>query len=976
MVAISPLLDVVGALGFLGAFLQALRLYRRQRLLRNYWLVAATGTALLGVWATLEAIEQWGFAPGVLESRLQILVLTTGLTAVLLVAFYDNTESEALLRRLETSERRTSAIVERFPSGAVVLVDADGECLLAGGDDLFGVTDCAGLTGRSLAESLDEAVVSEVQRLCERALSGDETATELSHDGETYRVQTVPVDEAGEERTCLLVVRNVTVERERERALRDQRDELETLDRVNRVIRDVDGALVGAQTREEIERAVCDRLAEGGPYEFALVTAIEDDDRFVPRAWAGSGGASVDEVFPVESDRADDSPGVRALRTGEIQVVSDVERESAAGPWRESALRQEFRALAVVPVRYGDHTYGVLAVYADRPDAFDERERAALAQFGETVGHAITAVERKERADVLTAMHGATRELLHAETTDEVCDVVLDAGRNLLAVDIGVFAYDEARATLEPAASTAETLTVSANRSDGGPGASLLWGAFVDGEPQVVTDLTEADGHESEGSHDGGHQSDGSRDGGAGSAMLVPLGDHGLFVAESAERGAFDDQTRRLVELLAATTEAAFDRLESDADLREREAQFREQNRRLERLQHINDIIREIDQVLVGATTREEVEQTVCERLAAADRCLFAWIATADGGEAPTPRAWAGRHASYLDEVTAESDGEPTVETLRSGEPTRVTSLSERVREAPWASAAVGRGFRSVVSVPLSYRSVEYGALTVYSGADGMFDDETTAVLSELAETVAYAIDAVETKRGLHAAGGTELELAIPGRHSFLNEVARSSDGPVTCIEAVPESGGRSTVHFRAPGVSPTELASVVDDSVVVERLDAGDGETPVYRATVSEGTITESIVRFGGVPRTVEMTPEETRLVVSLFPHVDARTFVDRLRERYGAVELLARRERAVTRSDSDFRRLFERDLTERQLEVLRTAFEAGYFETPRESTGQDVADRLGISQPTVNHHLRESQRRLLALLFGDAETVDAEQE
>jgi len=965
MVAVTPFLDLVGAVGFLGAFLQTLRLYRRQRLLRNYWLVAATGTALLGVWALVEATDQWGLAPGILESRLQILVLTTGITAVLLLAFYDNTEGEALLRRLETSERRTSAIVDRFPSGAVVLVDAAGECLLAGGDDLFGVEDCAAVTGRPLTGTLDEAVVPEIQRLCAQALSGDETETELSHDGETYQVQTLPVDEPGSDRTCLLVVRNVTDARRRERTLREQRDELETLDRVNRLIRDVDAALVGAETRDEIERAVCDRLADSGPYEFALVVAFEDDRRFVPRAWADSGEEYVDEVFPVEPDRLEDSLGVRALQTGEIQVVANVEHDPSFEPWMGPPLRREFRALAVVPVRYGDQTDGVLAVYADRPDAFDEREQAALAQLGETVGHAITAVERKERADVLTAMHGATRELLHAETTDEVCGVVLDAGRDLLDVDIGVFAYDEARATLEPVASTADTLAVSASESgDDDPPASILWDAFVDGEPVVVGDLEDVDGI-------GPAR---SRDGDARSAMVLPLGDHGLFVAESADRGAFDDQTRRLVELLAATTEAAFDRLESDADLREREAQLREQNERLERLQQITDIIREIDQVLVGATTREEVEQTVCDRLAAADRCLFAWIATGDGDDGPKPRAWAGRHASYLDEVTVESEGEPTVETLQSGEPTRIDSLSGRVREAPWVSDAVGRGFRSVLSVPLSYGTVEYGALTVYSGTDGMFDDETTVVLAELAETVAYAIDAVETKRGLHAAGGTELELAITGRHSFLNDVARSSDGPVTCIEAVPESGGRSTVHFRAPGVTPADLAAIVDESVVVERLDSREEDTSLYRATVSQGTVSEAVVQSGGIPQSVEMTPEETRLVVSLFPHVDARTFVDRLRERYGAVELLARRERDPSRSQAEFRRLFEHDLTDRQFEVLRTAFEAGYFETPRESTGQDVADRLGISQPTVNHHLRESQRRLLALLFGDAETVDAE--
>lgn len=38
---------------------------------------------------------------------------------------------------------------------------------------------------------------------------------------------------------------------------------------------------------------------------------------------------------------------------------------------------------------------------------------------------------------------------------------------------------------------------------------------------------------------------------------------------------------------------------------------------------------------------------------------------------------------------------------------------------------------------------------------------------------------------------------------------------------------------------------------------------------------------------------------------------------------------------------------LTERQLEVLRTAYLSGYFSWPRESSADACADALGISQP-----------------------------
>ena len=56
---------------------------------------------------------------------------------------------------------------------------------------------------------------------------------------------------------------------------------------------------------------------------------------------------------------------------------------------------------------------------------------------------------------------------------------------------------------------------------------------------------------------------------------------------------------------------------------------------------------------------------------------------------------------------------------------------------------------------------------------------------------------------------------------------------------------------------------------------------------------------------------------------------------------------------------------LTDRQLEVLRTALSAGYFEWPRENDGSEVASRLDITQPTLNKHLRLAERKVFGLLF-----------
>lgn len=52
---------------------------------------------------------------------------------------------------------------------------------------------------------------------------------------------------------------------------------------------------------------------------------------------------------------------------------------------------------------------------------------------------------------------------------------------------------------------------------------------------------------------------------------------------------------------------------------------------------------------------------------------------------------------------------------------------------------------------------------------------------------------------------------------------------------------------------------------------------------------------------------------------------------------------------------------LTDRQLEVLTTAYERGYFERPRRANATEIATELGISPSTFTEHLVTAQRKLL---------------
>ena len=53
--------------------------------------------------------------------------------------------------------------------------------------------------------------------------------------------------------------------------------------------------------------------------------------------------------------------------------------------------------------------------------------------------------------------------------------------------------------------------------------------------------------------------------------------------------------------------------------------------------------------------------------------------------------------------------------------------------------------------------------------------------------------------------------------------------------------------------------------------------------------------------------------------------------------------------------------ELTDRQREALRTAYDMGYYEVPREATTEDVAAEFGVDSSTVAEHLQRAERNLL---------------
>ncbi|WP_254524598.1 bacterio-opsin activator domain-containing protein [Natrinema caseinilyticum] len=178
--------------------------------------------------------------------------------------------------------------------------------------------------------------------------------------------------------------------------LRQERQALEhVLERVDGLVQDVTDAAVGAGTRAEIERDVCQRLVETEPYVLAWIGRVDvTNRRLSPREWAGENESPLEDgELVLETDDA--HPAVRALSTGDPQTIQDITSFDDADQWWPTGAEEQFQSVAALPVAYGDVVYGVLVVFAGEPDAFDERELLVLESLSGTVATAMNALEAR-----------------------------------------------------------------------------------------------------------------------------------------------------------------------------------------------------------------------------------------------------------------------------------------------------------------------------------------------------------------------------------------------------------------------------------------------------------------------------------------------------------------------------------------------------------------------------------------------------
>ncbi|MCX2819127.1 helix-turn-helix domain-containing protein [Haladaptatus sp. F3-133] len=346
----------------------------------------------------------------------------------------------------------------------------------------------------------------------------------------------------------------------------------------------------------------------------------------------------------------------------------------------------------------------------------------------------------------------------------------------------------------------------------------------------------------------------------------------------------------------------------------------------------------------VEADDRDEKIEAVCEALASAYG--FAWMERLGVDGTPSIEAVFGA-------------SEDTVDGARAELPDKVdgVSVADDVGDAG-----------EVLAVPVEHGGRRFG--TVGVGSKDGFGGDAYDSLGVVGRHLGHALTAERRRKALSADTVVEIELRTTDDGDFLVSLSDRFGCEFDLRSVVSSSESVDILHVTLRGTDSTNVLEAVGDFEGVDdfRLVEQEGSEALIEFSVSGGSVVRLLHGYG-TRISKAVFDEGSGMVVADSAHgLDLQTVVDGIKETFPQTYLAGKHE--VDREPQPTQGFVEdvtARLTDRQEDALRAAYFGGYFDWPRGSTAEEIADSMDISSPTLHNHLRKGQREILSALFDE---------
>jgi putative methionine-R-sulfoxide reductase with GAF domain len=175
------------------------------------------------------------------------------------------------------------------------------------------------------------------------------------------------------------------------------------MDRINRALKmlsECNRALIHAKKESALLSNICKIIVETGEYRLAWVGKAQHDEgkRVLPIAQKGfeDGYLKKAGITWSANNPKGHGPTGTAIRTDRVAICTDFLNDPKLLPWREQAIKRNYRSSIALPLKTHGKVFGALTIYSNEPNAFDEDEVKLLKELAADLAFGLSALHSRQ----------------------------------------------------------------------------------------------------------------------------------------------------------------------------------------------------------------------------------------------------------------------------------------------------------------------------------------------------------------------------------------------------------------------------------------------------------------------------------------------------------------------------------------------------------------------------------------------------
>ncbi|RKS82763.1 putative DNA binding protein [Haloarcula quadrata] len=222
-----------------------------------------------------------------------------------------------------------------------------------------------------------------------------------------------------------------------------------------------------------------------------------------------------------------------------------------------------------------------------------------------------------------------------------------------------------------------------------------------------------------------------------------------------------------------------------------------------------------------------------------------------------------------------------------------------------------------------------------------------------------------------------EFQIRLAGIPSQIADI----DSQVSSVEidnALPVAGDSVFLSLTAQfgsDISQDTLAEKLPGVQIIDMSKADVNQHTYYLgviAALSDASVLSLLTENQAIPHRIVGRNAHLNVVASVRDWNHLKEVANTVEDEHGSLELVGTTQTETIGfplGGNKIKQSMSGKLSDKQLEVLETAYRMGYFKVPQEVTAEEIASELDISRSTLSERLRRVEHNFCELLFGPQE-------